>query len=68
MNKKKILIITNSRSDFGILYNLIKNIKNNNKFLIKVLASGTHFAKKHGSTIKELKKKKIISNYNIILN
>ena len=68
MNKKKILIITNSRSDFGILYNLIKHLKINNKFFIKVLASGTHFAKEHGKTIKELNKKKISSNYKILLN
>jgi GDP/UDP-N,N'-diacetylbacillosamine 2-epimerase (hydrolysing) len=50
----KIFLITSSRADFGLLKNLILEINKFNKFKLKVIATGSHFSKKHGSTYKEI--------------
>jgi len=62
----KICIITSTRADFGLLKNLIFKIKKNKIFLLKVVASGTHFSKKYGYTYDEIKKNKIKINKKII--
>ena len=54
----KILVITTTRADFGLLKNLIKSLKKN-KFNCKVLASGTHFSKYYGYTSNEIKNENI---------
>ena len=43
----RICIITSTRADFGLLKNLIFKIKENKNFSLKVIASGSHFSKKH---------------------
>jgi len=55
----KIYIITSTRADFGLLKNLIFKIKKNKNFILKVIASGTHFSKKYGYTYDEIKESKI---------
>ena len=66
----KVCIITSTRADFGLLKNLIFKIKKSKSFLLKVIASGTHFSKKYGYTYNEIKEskikidKKIISRFN----
>jgi UDP-hydrolysing UDP-N-acetyl-D-glucosamine 2-epimerase len=55
----KIFLITSSRADFGLLKNLIYEIKKFKKFNLKVIATGSHFSKKHGYTYKEILKSKI---------
>ena len=50
----KIFLITSSRADFGLLKNLILEINKFNKFNLKVIVTGSHFSKKHGSTYKEI--------------
>lgn len=57
--KKKILVLTTNRSDYGLLKNLIIMLKNNNKIDCKLLVSGSHLMKNYGHTIKEIKKDKI---------
>tara|TARA_B100000029_G_scaffold325856_1_gene318346 strand:+ start:1524 stop:2678 length:1155 start_codon:yes stop_codon:yes gene_type:complete len=64
----KICIITSTRADFGLLKNLIINIKKNKKFILKVVASGTHFSKKFGYTYNEIKENKIKIDKKIICN
>ena len=54
----KILIPTVSRSDFGILTLLIKNLRREKKFKINTLVTGEHFSKKMGNTYKEIMRKK----------
>lgn len=49
----KICIVTTNRSDFGLLKNLIIELKNNN-FKVKVIAGGTHFSRKFGNTYVEI--------------
>jgi len=55
----KIYIITSTRADFGLLKNLIFKIKKNKNFILKIIASGTHFSKKYGYTYDEIKESKI---------
>jgi GDP/UDP-N,N'-diacetylbacillosamine 2-epimerase (hydrolysing) len=49
----KICIVTTSRSDFGLLKNLIFELKKN-YFKVKVIAGGTHYLKKFGNTFAEI--------------
>jgi GDP/UDP-N,N'-diacetylbacillosamine 2-epimerase (hydrolysing) len=68
-SKKSILIITSSRSDFGLLRPLIKIIKKNNFFNYKLCITGSHLSKIYGYTYSEIKKDKFKVCYKIpILN
>lgn len=55
----KIFLITSSRADFGLLKNLILEMNKLKKFNLKIIATGSHFSKKHGSTYKEIIHSKI---------
>ena len=57
--KKKILIFSTSRSDYGILSNLIKKISSKKYFDLKLIITGEHFSKDLGFTVNEIKKDKI---------
>ncbi len=62
----KINVISSTRADFGLLKNLIFEIKKNKKFSISVITSGSHYAKKFGETYKEIIKNKIKINEKIV--
>jgi GDP/UDP-N,N'-diacetylbacillosamine 2-epimerase (hydrolysing) len=62
----KIAIITSTRADFGLLKNLIYEIKKEKKFSVSVIASGSHYSKKFGETYKEIIKSDIKINEKII--
>jgi GDP/UDP-N,N'-diacetylbacillosamine 2-epimerase (hydrolysing) len=55
----KIFLATSTRADFGILKNLISNFKKTNYFNLKIIATGTHFSKKHGFSFSEIKNQKV---------
>lgn len=57
--KKKLLIITTGRSDYGLLKPLILELKKNKKIISKLVVTGTHLSFKHGMTVNEIKKDKI---------
>ena len=59
--KKKILIFTASRSEYGILKSVIIRLKNSKHFDTKILVTGTHLIKKFGKTIKEIRQDKFKS-------
>jgi len=60
MRKKfKIGLITVNRSDFGIQKELIKKLTNHKKIDLHLIVTGSHFQKKYGNTIKEIKNEKI---------
>ncbi len=46
MKKKKILIYTASRSEYGILKSILYELKKKNNIILKILVSGTHLKKK----------------------
>lgn len=59
-----IIVVTSTRADFGLLKNLILELKK--KFSCKIIASGTHFSKYYGNTFKEIKKSGFKIDYKII--
>src|SRR6056300_124977 len=61
--KKKILVFTGSRADFGILKTLILKMKKDVTTKLILFAGPHHFQKKTGYTIKEIKKNRIKINH-----
>ena len=69
--KKKICVVTGSRAEYGILKNLIFEIKKSKKLKLQLLVTGMHLTAQHGLTYKEIiqdglkitKKLKISSNF-----
>ena len=61
--KKKILVFTGSRADFGILKPLILRIKREKLLKLFLFAGPHHFQKKTGLTGKEIKKNKLKIDY-----
>jgi GDP/UDP-N,N'-diacetylbacillosamine 2-epimerase (hydrolysing) len=55
----KIFLVTSTRADFGLLKNLIFEFKKYNNFDLKLIATGTHFSKKHGLSFSEIKNNKV---------
>jgi UDP-hydrolysing UDP-N-acetyl-D-glucosamine 2-epimerase len=55
----KIFLVTSSRADFGLLKNLILELDKTNEFDLKIIATGSHFSKKHGFSFQEIKNEKI---------
>ena len=53
--KKKILVTTGSRSDYGILKPVINEIAKSKKLDLILIASGMHLSKKHGTSLNEIK-------------
>ena len=62
---KKILLILESRASYGYSKNLINLLKNDKKFLVKTLITGTHLSKELGSSYKNILKDKIRINYKL---
>jgi len=52
---KKLIVITGSRSEYGLLKNLIELLKNDKKINLKLVVTGSHLSKKFGSSNKEIK-------------
>ena len=55
----KVFLVTSTRADFGLLKNLIFKLKKDSFFDLKIIATGTHFSKKHGFSFNEIKNHKI---------
>lgn len=64
-NKKKIILITGSRSDYGLLTSLIKEIRRKNYYKLKIIATGSHFDKNHGYSINEIFSDNVKINYKL---
>ncbi len=54
--KKKIIVTTGTRAEYGILRSILFELKNNNKFKLYLIVTGSHLSKKYGLTINEIKK------------
>ena len=50
----RIAILTSSRADFGIYRPLLKALKSDPEFDLKIIAFGTHFSAPFGNTYKEI--------------
>jgi GDP/UDP-N,N'-diacetylbacillosamine 2-epimerase (hydrolysing) len=52
--KKKILITTGTRAEYGILRPLLEGIQQSKKLDLLLVVTGTHLSKKYGYTIQEI--------------
>ncbi len=66
--KRKILVTTGTRAEYGILRPVLKSILQSKKLELYLVVTGTHLSKKHGFTINEIKKDgfKIFKTINMI--
>ena len=64
----KICIATGSRSEYGLLKNLIYEIKKIKHFKLKLIATGAHVSKKYNNTFSEIKNDGIKIDKKINLN
>lgn len=53
---KKICVVTGGRADYGLLRLLMQEIRKNRQFQLQVIATGSHFLPKFGSTYHEILK------------
>ena len=56
MKKKKILVTTGTRAEYGILRHLLREFENNSKIELILVVTGSHLSKKYGYTINEIKR------------
>ena len=56
---KKVAVFTGSRSEYGLIKNLIHIIFKSNYFNLNLIVSGSHLAKNYGKTLDEIKRDKI---------
>ena len=56
MIKKKICIITATRSEYGLLRWLIEEVKNDGQLLLQLVVTGSHLSPEFGLTYKEIEK------------
>lgn len=54
--KRKILFLTGSRAEYGLLKNLIKQFKEDQEFKTYIAVTGSHLSKKFGNTNEEISK------------
>ena len=57
--KKKICFISGSRSEYGLLKDLIIFLKKEKKLLTRLVITGSHLVKEYGNTISEINRDKI---------
>ena len=53
---RKICVITGSRSEYGLLYLLLKAIQNHNSLKLSLVVTGSHLSLEYGNTYKEIEK------------
>jgi UDP-hydrolysing UDP-N-acetyl-D-glucosamine 2-epimerase len=56
---KKIIFVTTSRADYGILKGILSDIEKSKNFESKLLVTGSHLLKKYGFTLNEILKDKL---------
>jgi UDP-hydrolysing UDP-N-acetyl-D-glucosamine 2-epimerase len=62
MKQRKICIITGTRAEYGLLYRLLRAIKDDKSLKLQIIASGTHLSKEFGLTYKQIIKDGFIIN------
>ena len=58
MLKKKVLVFTGNRAEYGLQYPIIKSLSNSKKINCQLVVSGSHLEKKFGETFLQIKKDK----------
>src|SRR5688500_12979902 len=50
----KVGVLTSSRADYGIYLPLLRKLKQDKRFKLKLIVFGSHLSKKHGYTLNEI--------------
>ncbi|KKT28984.1 UDP-N-acetyl-D-glucosamine 2-epimerase, UDP-hydrolysing [Candidatus Giovannonibacteria bacterium RIFCSPLOWO2_12_FULL_44_25] len=58
MKTKKIIYVTGSRAEYGVMKELLLKMRASGKFNLSLIVTGMHFSKKHGFTLEDIKKDK----------
>lgn len=66
--KKKIAVVTGSRSEYGILYWILKKISESSTLELQLIVTGMHLSKKYGETWKDIEKDGFEINDKIYMN
>jgi len=56
MSKRKICVVTGTRAEYGLLYWLMKEIKDNKGLELQVIATGMHLSPEFGNTYRQIEK------------
>ena len=56
MRKKRVLVVTGTRAEYGLLHPVVKEIQASRSLVLRLLVTGMHTQKKYGHTIDEIKK------------
>lgn len=63
---KKLLYVTGSRAEYGIMKRLLKKLEKDNEISLDIIITGMHLSKEYGETYKEVEKEfKIIKKIDI---
>jgi UDP-hydrolysing UDP-N-acetyl-D-glucosamine 2-epimerase len=54
MNKRRILVVTGSRAEYGLQARLLKLIENDSCLELQLVVTGSHLSEFHGSTVHEI--------------
>jgi len=65
MRKRKICVITGTRSEYGLLSKLLQSINEDSKLELQIIATGMHLSEEFGFTYKEIEKDGFIINRKI---
>jgi len=52
--KKKVCVFTGTRADYGLLYWLMREIKNSDMLELQIITSGTHLSPEFGMTVNQI--------------
>lgn len=56
MNKKKVLVVTGSRAEYGLLRPVLHELQKSKKLMPRLLVTGMHTLKKYGYTLNEVRR------------
>ena len=65
MRKNKICVVTGTRSDYGLLFWLMKSIDEDSNLELELLVTGSHLSPEFGMTFREIEKDGFIINKKI---
>lgn len=55
MGRRRIAVVTTSRSDYGHLYWVIRELRRDPRVKVQLIVTGMHFSKEHGSTYRRIR-------------
>lgn len=53
---KKVLVVTGTRAEYGLLYWTMKEIEKDDELGLQLIVTGSHLSKKYGYTVEKIKK------------